>query len=144
MKTFYQYAIVRFLPFAETGEFANIGIVLCRPDAGVFDFQLIAAPSVRIQQFFPQLDNTLLPNAVALLTNELTRIQQLAEQQSSTQLLAAFQELIRPREQLIRYSGLRSIYTEKNAQLTLKLLFEQLAQGLAEITPQGEGFVSAH
>ncbi|MCA1931295.1 DUF3037 domain-containing protein [Rheinheimera sp.] len=144
MKTLYQYAIVRFLPFAETGEFANIGIVLCRPDNGVFDFQLIAAPSVRIQQFFPQLDNTLLPNAVALLTNELTRIQQLAEQQSSTQLLATFQELIRPREQLLRYSGLRSIYTEKNAQLTLKLLFEQLVQGLAEITTQGEGFVSAH
>ncbi len=94
MKTLYQYAIVRFLPFAETGEFANIGIVLCAPDDGVFDFQLIAAPSVRIQQFFPQLDNTLLPNAVALLTNELTRIQQLAEQQSSTQLLATFQELI--------------------------------------------------
>ncbi len=128
MNPLYQYAVVRFLPFAETGEFANIGIVLCGPDAGVFDFQLIATPSERVQQFFPKLDNTLLPNAVALLTNELTRIQQLAEQQSSTQLLATFQELIRPREQLIRYSGLRSIYTEKNAQLTLKLLFEQLVK----------------
>ena len=26
MKTLYQYTIVRFLPLAETGEFANIGI----------------------------------------------------------------------------------------------------------------------
>lgn len=144
MKTLYQYTIVRFLPFAETGEFANVGIVLCAPDVGVFAFQLIATPSERVQQFFPQLDNTLLPNTIELLTNELTRIQQLAEQQSSTQLLATFQELIRPREQLIRYSGLRSIYTEKNTQLILKLLFEQLVQGLAEITPQGEELVSAH
>ena len=144
MKTLYQYAIVRFLPLAETGEFANVGIVLCAPDAGVFAFQFIPTQSERVQQFFPQLDKSLLPNTIKLLTDELNRIQQLAEQQSSTQLFAAFQELIRPREQLIRYSGLRSIYTEKNAQLTLKLLFEQLVQGVAEITPQGEGFVSAH
>lgn len=144
MKTLYQYAIVRFLPFAETGEFANAGIVLCAPDAGVFAFQLIATPSERVRQFFLQLDNALLPNTIELLTNELTQIQRLAEQQSSTQLLATFQELIRPREQLIRYSGLRSIYTEKNTQLTLKLLFEQLVQGVAGITPQGEGLVSAH
>jgi hypothetical protein len=127
MKTLYQYAIVRFLPFAETGEFANIGIVLCRPDAGVFASQLIAVPSVRIQQFFPQLDNTLLPNTIELLTNELTHIQQLAKQQSSTQLFATFQALIRPREQLIRYSGLRSILsaaqpTELLAQLTQLLV----------------------
>lgn len=77
MKTPYQYAIVRFLPFTETGEFANVGIVLCAPNAGVFAFQLIAVPSVRIQQFFPQLDNGLLPNTIKLLTDELTRIQQL-------------------------------------------------------------------
>lgn len=144
MKTLYQYAIVRFLPFAETGEFANVGIVLCAPDAGVFAFQLIATPSERVQQFFPQLDNVVLPNTIELLTNEFNRIHQLSEQQSSAQLFATFQELIRPREQLIRYSGLRSIYTEKKAQLTLKLLFEQLVQGVAEITPQGEEFVSAH
>jgi hypothetical protein len=135
MKTLYQYAIVRFLPFTETGEFANIGIVLCAPDAGVFAFQLIAAPYARVRQFFLQLDNDLLPNTIKLLTDELNRIQQLAEQQSSTQLLATFQELIRPREQLIRYSGLRSIYAEKKAQLALKLLFEQLVQGVPELTP---------
>lgn len=144
MKTLYQYAIVRFLPFTETGEFANAGIVLCAPDAGVFAFQLIATPSERVHQFFPKLDNALLPNTIGLLTNELNRIQQLAEQQNSTQLLATFQELIRPREHLIRYSGLRSIHTEKKMQLTLKLLFEQLVQGVPELTPQGEEFVSAH
>lgn len=128
MKTLYQYTIVRFLPLAETGEFANIGIVLCRPDAGVFDFQLIATPSERVQQFFPKLDNTLLPNAVALLTNELTRIQQLAEQQRSTQLLATFQELIRPREQLIRYSNQRSVLSAANPTELLNQLTQLLVQ----------------
>ncbi|HVK54151.1 MAG TPA: DUF3037 domain-containing protein, partial [Burkholderiales bacterium] len=27
------YAIVRFLPFVETGEFANVGVVLFSPNA---------------------------------------------------------------------------------------------------------------
>lgn len=126
MKTLYQYTIVRFLPFAETGEFANIGIVLCAPDAGVFAFQLIAAPSARVQQFFPQLDNALLPNTVALLTNELTRIQQLAEQQNSIQLFATFEELIRPREQLIRYSNLRSVLSAAKPAELLAQLISQL------------------
>lgn len=127
MKTLYQYTIVRFLPFAETGEFANVGIVLCAPDAGVFAFQLIPTPSERVQQFFPQLDNTLLPDTLKLLTDELNRIQQLTEQQTSPQLFDTVQELIRPREQLIRYSGLRSVLsptkpTELLAQLTDELV----------------------
>lgn len=128
MKTLYQYAIVRFLPFAETGEFANVGIVLCTPDVGVFAFQLITAPSVRVQQFFPQLDNALLPRTIELLTNELTRIQKLAEQQSSTQLLATFEELIRPREQLIRYSTMRSVVGTAKPDELLAQLISQLVQ----------------
>lgn len=126
MKTLYQYAIVRFLPFAETGEFANVGIVLCAPDAGVFAFQLINTPSERVQQFFPQLDKSLLPNTIELLTNELTRIQQLAEQQTSPQLFATFQELIRPREQLIRYSNLRSVLSAAKPDELLAQLITQL------------------
>ena len=128
MKTLYQYAIVRFLPFTETGEFANIGIVLCASDTGVFAFQLITAPSERVQQFFPQLDNVLLPNTIELLTNELTRIQQLAEQQTASQLFATFQELIRPREQLIRYSNLRSVLSAAKPDELLAQLITQLVQ----------------
>ncbi|EGM79553.1 Protein of unknown function (DUF3037) [Rheinheimera sp. A13L] len=128
MKTIYQYAIVRFLPFAETGEFANVGIVLCAPDVGVFAFQLIPTPSERVQLFFPRLNNDLLPNTLKLLTDELNRIQQLAEQHSSTQLFATFQELIRPREQLIRYSGQRSVLSAAKPAELLAQLIKQLVQ----------------
>ncbi|MBU1620390.1 MAG: DUF3037 domain-containing protein [Gammaproteobacteria bacterium] len=128
MKILYQYTIVRFLPFAETGEFANVGIVLCAPDAGVFAFQLIPTPSERVQQFFPQLHNALLPNTIKLLTDELNRIQQITEQKTSPQLFATFQELIRPREQIIRYSGQRSVLSAAKPAELLEQLTDQLVQ----------------
>lgn len=128
MKTLYQYAIVRLLPLAETGEFANVGIVLCAPDTGLFGFQLSPESSNPALRFFPQLDKVVVQTAMQVLTDELNRIQQLAEQQSAQQLFAAFQELTRPREQLIRYSELRSVYTTtKPAELLVKL-HQQLVQ----------------
>jgi hypothetical protein len=128
MKTLYQYTIVRFLPFAETGEFANAGIVLCAPDAGVFAFQLIPTPSERVQQFFPQLEQALFLKTIQVLTDELNRIQQLTEQQTGQQLFATFQELIRPREQLIRYSGQRSVLSAAQPAELLAQLIKQLVQ----------------
>ena len=39
----YRYAIVQFQPYSETGEFANVGVVLVCPETGFFDFKLQAA-----------------------------------------------------------------------------------------------------
>jgi len=36
-----QYALLRFRPFAETGEFANVGIVMLAPEARFFGFRLL-------------------------------------------------------------------------------------------------------
>lgn len=119
---------MRFLPFAETGEFANVGIVLCAPDASTFAFQLINTPSERVQQFFPQLDNVILPNTIELLTDELNRIQHLTTQQTTAQLFTTFQELIRPREQLIRYSNQRSVLSAAKPDKLLAQLISQLVQ----------------
>ncbi len=35
-----RYAILRFLPYTETGEFANVGVVLACPATGYFGFKL--------------------------------------------------------------------------------------------------------
>ena len=78
--------------------------------------------------FFPQLDNGLLPNTIKQLTNEFNRIQQLAEQQSSTQVFATFLELIRPREQLVRYSTMRSVARAAKPTELLAQLSSQLVQ----------------
>jgi hypothetical protein len=40
----YQYAVVRFMPFIETREFANVGVVLIAPKTGKFLFKLAPIP----------------------------------------------------------------------------------------------------
>jgi len=50
-----QYALLRFRPFVETGEFANVGVVMLAPEARFFGYRLLKRYG-RITQFFHQLD----------------------------------------------------------------------------------------
>ena len=52
MSTACHYAIVRFMPFVETGEFGNVGVVLFSPTARFFGFRLLGQRISRITNFF--------------------------------------------------------------------------------------------
>ncbi len=74
MKTLYQYAIVRFLPHAETGEFANVGIVLCAPEQAAFEFRLAPTRFARVTDFFEDVEGKLYKTTITTVQNELKRI----------------------------------------------------------------------
>jgi len=67
-----QYALLRFRPFVETGEFANVGIVLLAPEARFFGYKLLNRYG-RITQFFKELDKKVYLNGRALFKEELER-----------------------------------------------------------------------
>lgn len=67
-----QYALLRFRPFVETGEFANVGVVLLCPEGRFFGFKLLKKYG-RITKFFHQLDSKVYLNGKALFTEELER-----------------------------------------------------------------------
>ena len=46
------YSIVRFAPFAETEEFANVGIVLSAPAIGRMEYKLARKNLKRVNHFF--------------------------------------------------------------------------------------------
>ncbi len=46
------YAIVRFAPFVDTGEFANVGIILMAPTARYFGYNLMGKRHGRVTRFF--------------------------------------------------------------------------------------------
>ena len=56
MKTACHYAIVRFMPFVETEEFANVGVVLFAPQDRYFGFRLLGNRTSRITNFFEQME----------------------------------------------------------------------------------------
>jgi len=115
-----QYAIVRFLPYMETGEFANVGIVMLCPDAGFFEFKLLARVR-RITAFFEELDSGIYRRAANDFKQELKRIRNWLVQQPERKMdveLARhlFGELTRQREAMMRFDNVRVVLADDPAQ----------------------------
>lgn len=126
-----QYAIVRFMPYIETGEFANVGILLWAPRTRYLGFKLLRKKHARITQFFEELDRGLYLKTMANLEAELHRVQGMLKDQISEFgdndreygfHKGLFQELIRPRETILRFSEQRVVLAE-NPEQTLAELY---------------------
>lgn len=107
------YCIVRFLPYPESGEFVNVGVVVHSPETGFFDFRLERRKFRRIANFFPELKRDFYRDGMSACFDEMNRIRteigvsgEHAGQMVFEPALSAvlFRELVRPRESIIRYS----------------------------------------
>jgi Protein of unknown function (DUF3037) len=103
-----RYAILRFLPYVETGEFANVGIVLTCESNRYFGFRLLDRRVARITRFFELSDTKSLRAGLRAVAEELERIQQTAHREKFD---AAFAELVRPRETVFRFDAPRALMT---------------------------------
>lgn len=126
------YAIVRFMPYVETGEFANVGVLLWIPNQKALMFKLLRKRYGRITQFFEELDKQVYLKAMSDLDDELHRIQRLLQDGALAESNAdleygfhkgIFSEIIRPRETIVRFSEQRAILTEDPIE-TLKTLYD--------------------
>lgn len=110
MKRVCQYAVVQFMPYTETREFANVGVVLMCPDAGFFGFRLLKRYG-RITRFFEGMDRRIFLDGKQLFQEELTRIRSLLKRgpldrrrtADATVAVRQFAELVRRRETLFRF-----------------------------------------
>ncbi len=127
-----QYAIIRFLPYAETGEFANVGIVLACPETGFLDARLMPTKKTgRITGFFEQLDKQIYRDTLNYLDDELQRVRQMVcdagHRDGGTLVKHMFAGLTRPREALLRFSETRVVLAEDPA-VTLDKLFARFVE----------------
>lgn len=110
-----RYAIVRFVPYTETGEFANVGIVLTCPQTGYFGFKLQTKKYARITAFFSELNSQVYRDAVRAIGTELDRIRLLVAEFDTASgpetIRQTFMHLVHPREAIIRFSEPRAILT---------------------------------
>ncbi len=106
-----QYAIVRFMPFIETGEFSNIGIVLLAPQQSILAFKLITRRYARITQFFHTLNADVYRSTIKTLQDELDRLKKSIYKNNEDIAIDIFNELIRPRETMLRFSPPRVVLT---------------------------------
>lgn len=127
-----RYSIIRFLPYAETEEFANVGIVMFAPTARYFDFQL-SNKWRRLSAFFDKLDRRVFAQGVADFSEELARTRDMAlpsfgrGEQGQDGVQRVFDDLVRPREALFRFSSVRAVMTA-SPKLKLAELFDHYVE----------------
>lgn len=121
MKSVCHYSIVRFQPFVETGEFANVGVVLFAPAARYFGFKLLGNRYARVTNFFEQLDARVVRTALRTFREELQRVGEMLKPMGTDRrlrvldkdaALGVWSEVIRPRETMIRFSDSRLVMAE--------------------------------
>jgi hypothetical protein len=116
-----KYSIISFQPYVETEEFANIGIVLYVPTTRELHFKLLSSKEhQRITDFFKPLKKESYTNVIHIIKAELEHIQ-INSLQSMT--IDLYDELIRPREDIIQYSKNRVLFSY-DVQKTVADLFE--------------------
>lgn len=126
MKQAFLYNLIRFQPDVETGEFANIGVAVYAPDKHTLTFRLLDPQQhQRITQFFSPLDTGVFQGALALAQTELQRVQKLLPTVANP--TALHEELIRPREDIIRYAPTGVILGE-DASTNAEELFHRYVQ----------------
>ena len=112
-----RYAVVQFLPYAETGEFANVGVVLLCPDTGYFGFRLQSPRRTkRITSFFERLDRGVYSRSLDTFQQELQRVARHLETETFPRADAEgarqlFTALTHPREAIVRFAPVRAIMT---------------------------------
>lgn len=122
-----RFSIVQFVPYTETGEFANIGVVLTCPQTGYFNFLLQDKKWKRVTNFFDRLDRGFYLSAIRAVEEELSRLRATAYQlpvaDKAEALRAMFTALVQPREAIVRFSPAKVLITSDAAE-TLREKFD--------------------
>ncbi len=108
------YAILQYLPYREREEFVNIGVVMYCGDPCLFDF-LMEGPGMpeRVKALFPRMGEDVFKRSIAAMHLELDRIEARLKNEKKPQACKlAFQELVRPRESVLRFGEIRTLMVD--------------------------------
>ena len=135
------YAALRFLPYRETGEFANVGVVVWAPATGFFGFQSNSRLGKRIRGFFPDLELSLYRQALKGSEGLLSAIREQFVLKAGIgldrhdALVNRFHELVRTREGLMSFGPAGAMLAE-SPEKALDTLYQRLV--LRQFTRQPE------
>src|SRR5688500_11681226 len=111
------YAVLRFLPYPETGEFVNLGVVVHCAPTGLLASRTETAEHKRVAVLFPDLDEAQCRYGRDAIAPEIRRMERLhaapklATRADRERGRALFLELVRPRESVFRFGEVQTILT---------------------------------
>ncbi|MGB8354458.1 MAG: DUF3037 domain-containing protein [Chthoniobacteraceae bacterium] len=127
------YAVLQFLPYPETGEFVNLGVVVHSPEKCFFDFLLERHKTARVTSFFPELNAGNFRSARSIILMEMKRVKSLIDSGKDAPLSRqVFRELVRPREAIFRFGETRTILTPDVNAVTEDLFAQYVLRNFAQ------------
>ncbi|WP_084331463.1 DUF3037 domain-containing protein [Ignatzschineria larvae DSM 13226] len=119
-----RYAVIQFMPYIETREFANVGVVAVCPNTGYFDYKLITKYQ-RLTKFFRELKAQQCKASLKFFEQELLNIKNLFanERMPAEVARSIFDTLTRDREAIVRTSNI-SVRMVANEAQALNQLFD--------------------
>ncbi len=103
------YALLRFMPYPLTGEVVNVGVVVnCLQPCFLHFFAEEQMPD-RVKALFPEYDAAAFAAVVEAMEKEVKRISARISDPKGCQF--AFNELVRPRENTLRFGEVRTAVT---------------------------------
>jgi Protein of unknown function (DUF3037). len=127
-----RYAVLKFVPYPETGEFANVGVIMVAPKENRLLFMLETRHTKRLNGFFRHLDVDVYKAAIGNYHEELAFLEQ---QVSDGKLSAcdAFGLMVRPREAILSFGEPRGALLEHDPKTALnKIYHDQVYQEFAK------------
>jgi len=103
------YALLRFLPYPETGEFVNVGVLVTCQQPCLLHFTAETGMTERVKALFPRQNDDTFAAALEALRKDMERVQAGAHDPKSCQ--RAFNEVVRPRESVFRFGEVRTLLT---------------------------------
>ncbi len=113
------YAMLRFIPYPQTGEVVNVGVVVSCIQPCFLHFLVEKSMPARVKALFPEFDVVVFAAAVEAMDKEVKRITGRIRGPKDCQF--SFNELVRPRENTLRYGEVRTALTNDPQNLSEEL-----------------------
>lgn len=136
MKTAFRYSIIRFQPFADLGEFANIGVLAIAPESGRLEFKLARKRFGRLHDFFGDEAYRAYGSAVDHLRDQLGRYTGPRNMFAPDSANRLFDYLTRPHESSIVFSDPRAVYVDRDLMSLVDVLFARLVMRQRQEAPE--------
>ncbi len=109
------YALLQFLPYPETGEFVNVGVLVTCMQPCLLHFTGAQVMPERVKAMFPRQNEKAYADAMAALQADMERAKSSVRDPKTC--LLVFGELVRRRESIFRFGEVRTILTNEPRQL---------------------------
>ena len=125
------YALLRFLPNPDTGEFVNVGVLVNCIQPCFLHFLAEEKMPDRVKALFPDYNAAAYEAAVAAMGKEVKRISGRIQGPKDCQF--AFNELVRPRESTLRFGEVKTLLSDDAENVSEGLFRRYFRREAAEV-----------